>query len=62
MLIRKAMDRRYYIGDRVRYGDEIGEVVNVIPGDRDTPAIYVVRFESGEKSLMADKLAPEDKE
>ena len=52
------MDRRYYIGDRVRYGDEIGEVVNVIPGDREMPAIYLVRFELGERSLMADKLAP----
>ena len=56
------MDRRYYIGDRVKHGDKVGVVVNVIPGDRDTPAIYVVRFESGDKSLMADKLAPEDKE
>jgi len=61
-MIRKAMDRRYYIGDRVKHGDKVGVVVNVIPGDRDTPAIYVVRFESGDKSLMADKLAPEDKE
>ena len=62
MLIRKYMDRRYYIGDSVRHGDEVGEVVNVLPGDWETPAIYVVRFESGEKSLMADELAPEDKE
>ena len=62
MLIRKYMDRRYYAGDKVRHGDEVGEVVNILPGDLETPAIYVVRFESGEKSLMADKLAPEDKE
>ena len=61
-MIRKAMDRRYCIGDRVRHGDEIGEVVNVIPGDRDTPAIYGVQFASREDYLVADKLAPEGKE
>lgn len=47
-MVRLFMDKKFYVGDKVIHKATLeekgwlGEVVNVIPGDRDCPTFYEV--------------------
>ena len=55
-MVRVMMDRKYYTGDQVNTKFGLGEVMNVIPGDRDCPTFYEVQFVLGKKTFTADEL------
>lgn len=56
-MVRVIMYKKYSLGDQVNTKFGLGEVVNVIPGDRGCPTFYEVEFVLGKKTFTVDEIS-----